>query len=1030
MINDLIQLFGIANPQLSIAWTLQGKTTPATALTASGTMRLACGGGLEEWVAPIAGVLNVNAGLEKILLPNGTVPTAGIVLHVDPQTQLRLARLLATVVEGQAANTDQPERPVPAYFVYTNTTGLQWMDNGTSKTGPDGGLVFPGDPLHIQGDLTIHDQHGFSIDPVAAACWFEALLAAHVTLESKAINKNPGALTANRQLATIAAMGNNETLLQLHNLNGTVFNPPSLPFQNINGVDAGSGLYTIGTPGNPIIKNSGVASDIKIGAATYGALADTYKIRAVKNALKRDFLRAYAVDLSQSLLGITDPAEPSVQNNLAPVYRDGETINFCANGNECLGQVNAVLTGAPALSLAVSPVIDSDFTLPPQPTTAGAHLWPTFPAAGGAGSTGPVPVNIKQNITFHAAHFITDAATGNADVYVEIFCPQFVNGDSVRVYNRVFDMDDASETRGDGKGAIIAANTVALRLTDPFELVKPFTAPVIPAGPTLSLDLVLVNRGLQRRSIGNLFTTVGAPAPLLPNEQTALAQGANNLNAVAERGISPAGILGMQAAIPLPGAVNFGQFILNVLNENQPRQSGRLPTMARKDSMAAAFNANWQAFLGGTVFKKDGLNNYPLFGNPGNPGGREWTSAGIQTANGWLAYDIARAAYRRTRNVLERAAAFIAGNGWAYTPPAPPATSTFAAATLQTVAAACETPEVAAVMKDMTDFPKDFATFLSVVQSAILPGGTLPSWVPAALANRFKTAMANLGNDPNGNMAYNELKREVCTSIYGRRDTYWALRNAIQNANECIYIQGTLFGQTAYGAPADDLLQLIKTAVAANKRLKVIVCLGKEINFGKGYEPWEARFYAKRKAAVDELMGPVSGSPPHPANASQVIAFHPKGFPMRPKELIHQVVIVDDVWALTGSSSFSRRGLSFDGSQDLSVIDKNIVGGKGAGIKNFRIRLMQEHLNILPATGLPAAETVRLGNLHESFWVFKELLEGGGAGLIEPIWTGNRTDIDPQFYPSDDLADPDNKTFSSTNALLIQALQALGTTPA
>src|SRR6266487_913970 len=47
--------------------------------------------------------------------------------------------------------------------------------------------------------------------------------------------------------------------------------------------------------------------------------------------------------------------------------------------------------------------------------------------------------------------------------------------------------------------------------------------------------------------------------------------------------------------------------------------------------------------------------------------------------------------------------------------------------------------------------------------------------------------------------------------------------------------------------------------------------------------------------------------------AERVVAFHPVGFPGRPSRLESSVVIVDDVWAMVGSSTFRRRGLTFDG---------------------------------------------------------------------------------------------------------------------
>lgn len=1037
MINDLIQLLGVANPQLSVKWT----NTASTTLNYDGAFTLTCPAG-DTFVSPVAGVLNVDNGLEKIVLPAGGTPTTGVIIKLDPQVYLRLSRMYADEIEGKTTTNNAnatTERPVPCYFVYTNLTKNAWNDSDGNHNGPVAGLFYAGTDLHMSGQLTIHDQYGLPIDPVAVAAAFDAFVRRFATLESKAINSNPAnpapPVTANSQLVAIANSGANDTTIQLVTPNGVAYNPGSLPFGNLTAVNAAQGLYKINTVASAINKAPGAAADIRIGAATNGSLGTAYTITQVRAGLtlKRDFVRAYVVSLNSYLLGTAPNTEPSIQyntatNNLAPVVRDNEQVTFCTNGNQCMGAVNAIVTGAPTISLLVSPVIDNDFNLPPLADGTGNERWPKFPAGGGAGPFAQIPGTLAITAT---AHFITDAPTNNADVYVELNCPQFVAGDSVRIYTRIFH-DDGSETRGDGAGALVIGTKAAFRLKDPFSVVNPFQPVIIPNSPTLMMDVVVVNRGLFKRTFGNITCTVTAAAA------SPLAAINNNLNAIGERGISTGGIQGIASNTPTNGATNFGNFLLNVLGENQPRASSRYPTMARYDSMAASFTTpNWQAFCGGTIFQKDGLNNFPLMGNPGNPGGKEYSSVGIRTANGLLAYDIARAAYRRTRNVLERMAAFMTGaKAASWQPPAAPAasaTNTFAAAVLQNIPTHCETPEIGLAFSDMTNVPNSLSQFITQVQNAIMPGGTLPSWIPSALQTRFQNFINGLGTDPQNQQAYNELYREFVTSLYGRRDSYWALKDAITNAKESIYIQGTFFGHTNYSGPSwpsDDFVQVLKNAITNNPRLKIIICLGKKINYGKGYEVFEARDYKHRKDAVEYLQGDADPTTHIRANANQVVAFHPTGFPMRAKELRHHVVIVDDMWALVGSSSIRRRGLNFDGSEDVVLIDKTITNGKSTAIKNLRIQLLQEHLNLQNNTGLTPGLQVRLNDAHESFYAVKELLDSGGAGLVTNIWEGDRTNINSSAYPADDLADPDSSTFSAGNAALIAALGALSTMPA
>ncbi|MEO7859098.1 MAG: hypothetical protein ABIU05_01440, partial [Nitrospirales bacterium] len=50
----------------------------------------------------------------------------------------------------------------------------------------------------------------------------------------------------------------------------------------------------------------------------------------------------------------------------------------------------------------------------------------------------------------------------------------------------------------------------------------------------------------------------------------------------------------------------------------------------------------------------------------------------------------------------------------------------------------------------------------------------------------------------------------------------------------------------------------------------------------------------------------------------------------------------------------------------------------------------------------------------------KELLDQGGAGLIEPLFDGKLpgvTQIPPSAFPSDDIADPDGRIFDPTASL-------------
>jgi len=155
-----------------------------------------------------------------------------------------------------------------------------------------------------------------------------------------------------------------------------------------------------------------------------------------------------------------------------------------------------------------------------------------------------------------------------------------------------------------------------------------------------------------------------------------------------------------------------------------------------------------------------------------------FNSISAQTSGGQLAYDIARSALRRTRNIVSRLL-LLRETRWAE-PPAATAGSV-SGAVLQTISPATETPELAAVPSLLLGLPADWNSFLSQV---------LPS-LPSSLSGL--SGVGNLGNSPEGIRVYDEMKREFSASVHGRRDAFRALLRAIKAARELIYIENAAF---------------------------------------------------------------------------------------------------------------------------------------------------------------------------------------------------------------------------------------------
>jgi hypothetical protein len=1053
-----LNMLGLAAPLLAIRWSADSSGTgPGGDPTegASGTLNLGISSS-DQWVAPAAGVLSFATPGNRILKPDGTPAAADAALfRIHGQAYLRLARLIRAVMEG--GNDGLPIRPAPLFFVYS----------GADITGATAGTFAANAPMGIKGGaLTVHDIRGLAIDPVAAAEIFDTLLATFGVLEARDTISAAATPADGRQIHKIAGLGDGGVRVHLIDPHGHPGARTQL--QGLEDLDAASGLFKVTSGTVSITRVTNAPADLRLGAATNGKLGTSFSIPTPSKTLRRDFLRVMIADMKPFLIGEIGTDDPAAGVERAIPIRHGETLTFSFNGNAMFGAANSILTGTPADSLVVSPEIAGDFTLPTDATDAQAQ-WPKFPAGLPTVNDAP-PAGLRDNFNPTAA-FITGT---DADVAVTI--NGLTAGHAIRVYNRRF-LPDAREGRGDGAGAAVPTGqtSVSLRLKDPFGLVSPGITTVLPTKPILHVDMVVVNSNKKGRVFGNVTAEVAAPAT-----PPAITPETNLLGTATDRGTSLAGILGLPAP-PLPGGPfdTFDQVIGLVRalgSEGTPRDAPRLPTMARRDAMVASdTSGTWKGQISGSHYVGAARNALQRIGSPGSHGGIEFHSISAQTSGGQLAYDIARSALRRTRNIVSRLL-LLRETRWAE-PPAATAGSV-SGAVLQTISPATETPELAAVPSLLLGLPADWNSFLSQV---------LPS-LPSSLSGL--SGVGNLGNSPEGIRVYDEMKREFSASVHGRRDAFRALLRAIKAARELIYIENAAFTATAYGTTTtNDLVTAIQNRLNEMPSLRVILCLSKNLDYGPGYEPFAAREFVRRKEAVEKLLGrnklftvdsslaagldsgtvstdlktafsdhsitlsadvaisiitPGSrwvlddrkaakqfqirgdvegvGTPLSVfAGEPNVVAFHPIGFPGRALRLLTNLTVVDDVWALIGSSTIRRRGLTFDGGVDIALFDTQLREGRGSAISELRRQSMAFHLGATdPKSGGPNPTFVRLLDPQTAFSACKELLDQGGAGLIEPLFDGKLpgvASIPPSAFPSDDIADPEGRIFDPTAGL-------------
>jgi hypothetical protein len=966
---------------------------------------------------------------------------------------MRLGQLFAKTFEETPAAF--PVRPVPRYFFYA----------GDPPTDPPVGKASPGDELSMSGVMTVYDSAGMPIDPLAVATAFQALMTTHDILSSE-----PQQLDGVVNLAGTPAVH-----MRLCDHASQPYPNHGEHLQGISPIAQPIGVFTLDAASGTGSDLSGsitkeastgasgsfpdeVARLLVLGPATTGRLGDDFSPPALPPgsgiSLRRDFFNLRVVDLKSYLLGTPDPGFAGTLKELPPTVHIHEPLSLLADGNDVLAAANAALSNTPDEALCVAQAIAGDFAVPIEPDNE-AH-WPQFPSPNNGTETGPLPVNLRDDFAATAQWF-DDGDTDIANVDVVLSLSGLPVDAAVRVYPRKF-VEDAREARGDGAGGVVPPGaspngSLSLRLPDPLGLRRPGMDEdeiVVPDPATLRCDVLIVRRSGESRLYGNVETHIEGPTT---DDPTAIAS--NPFESADRRSVSNAGVLGQSGQPDLVQLVGSNQgleaqlIVLNALSESgTPRKGPRLPTMARRDLLVAGLSGgNWHSVIAGGRLTPEAHSADPRQGSPGSLGGRETQLVGVSTQNGRLAYDIGRMALRRTTDFVSRMAnTVLAGDDWAV-PNALTAQSgsagTFAGAVLQTIAPSCETPEFYLLRdaiesdEDLSDIPPGYNALVDWVQLAIAIGTpSLPNTdaIQAAISRLNGEITSTLdglkGDDssPSLKRLYEELRREVAASCFGRRDTQWALANAIGNARHCIYIEspGFLPTQGSYAPDptppyALDLIELLATRLDQAHGLHVIICTPKHPDYASpDYDKFAEQEIALRRDRI--LVLP----------SERVVAFHPIGFPGRPSRLESTVVVVDDLWALVGSSTFRRRGLTFDGSSDIVFTDFELEDGRSPAIMSFRRQLMASRLGIKASDSndfgvMPGPDFVRLRDGVEAFQVVREMLLPGGLGKIARLWNGRV----PGTAPPDpgviamDLANPEGLEFDLAETLALHGLIGL-----
>lgn len=1023
-----LDALGLTVPNLSSGW---ADATPAAGDLDNAALRLT----LTNPRAPFRGVLEISAAPSVWSDVSGaplTQPAAVLKLH--PEAARRLAALVASRLGAPL------QRPVPVAMLVHGVTvpgtpqPMDWFQAGEA-------LGFPGPRA-----VSFHDARGLPIDALAVAALFLDLINFRPALNFGA--PAMPALGAAGGLNSIVALATTPVRVHVIDPHGRGY-VPTRDAARLKLVDAGNTEQSAlpdgglaGWPAGQRLGRSG-ADDSADDAASNGrplrwgfALNDTLdrNPRAIPAlpagvTLATQFFRVMAVDLDWHLLGNRSAGplggipgdDDAVPDFALPRVRAAVPgFDYLIDGNDVLGSANQIAAGFPpagadVLALLAAPAIDPALPLPMGAGAAG-H-WPAFPAPNPGGGL-PATADATRGLSA-AFRAPGDGTNARLDVIITIAADAVPPGTHLRVYPRRFveitaiSAAQPSFVRGDGGAGIAqAGQPTRVLLMNPFNLAP---AAPLPAPATLAVDVVATARNGQRRLHSAVDLTVSASTqsfvnnigdfggnPLLTTPPfTAL------MSAFGATAIAPASLFGLPPPTTPGGSpTNIIDLVRSLANETTaPRQGPRLPTQGRFDTVFALGAAPapgqplaWQAVLTGARWTMESRSASPELGDPGNPAGPDLHAAGVRVA-GQLAYDLALHAIKRAQPIIPMGAGtpgwmiMTGGNNWA--DPAPDAAGTVSGVMLETVAPFVDSPEL---------------SFVPVPQ----PTDTIQNLVND-LADDLGVPRPTI-NVTNEDRLRRQLQREIVTAKSGQRDALWSLRRALGQAREFIYVESPMFGRTARpdGPPAAheiDLVEVLRTGLQNNPRLKIVICVPRLPDFVESKANWVRAALGQRKQAIETLTT---------QDRQRVAAFHPIGFPGRSAVIRSTVVIVDDVYALVGTSHFRRRGMTFDGGCDVASVDRALNGrGTSTAIARFRQELMANKLGVpVPAgPGTSSALWTRLAEPESAFDVLADLLATGGQGRCTPVFAGPTDTL--VTAQTDEVSDPDGVDPDGTGLLAL-----------
>ena len=188
------------------------------------------------------------------------------------------------------------------------------------------------------------------------------------------------------------------------------------------------------------------------------------------------------------------------------------------------------------------------------------------------------------------------------------------------------------------------------------------------------------------------------------------------------------------------------------------------------------------------------------------------------------------------------------------------------------------------------------------------------------------------------------LDRRLLVGQRGAREAAFAIASAFDRAQDFVYIETPALDHREHG-PDDDRLNFLGKLIdrlGTRKGLRVIICTPSRLGPGTPRKLQAIRDFTLL-AAINDLRA---------AATDRIAVFSPGVGAGRALRLATTTVIVDDVFAVTGTTHLWRRGLTFDSSLAAAVFDERLVEGRPQEIRGFRRQLLADRLGV-PTSRLP-----------------------------------------------------------------------------